>query len=162
MNRVLVWTMLLCGLLLTGCDKLDDSDDGMVREILPGKWAFSYTIKSDQDPGLDFEYKNVIFNEDGSCAITYIDTYEMRVDENGNPVLDENGDIIYDPVMGALTGTYVASSSMIRIVSRDIGDEEQVLIWRIVSLSEKQVVAEYDFSINDSGSMTAIVTLDRQ
>ncbi len=135
MNKILIWVMLL-GCLLTGCDKLDDSDDGMVREILPGKWAFSYIIKSDKDPGLDFEYKTVIFNEDGTCAITYIG--------------------------GALNGTYVASSSMIRIVSNDIGSEEQVMIWRIVSLSEKQVVAEYDFSIGDSGSMTAVVTLDKQ
>ncbi len=154
--------MMLLGCLLTSCDKLDDSDDGMVREILPGKWAFSYIIKSDEDPGLDFDYKNVIFNEDGTCAITYIDTYEMRLDEKGNPVKDENGDIIFDPVWGALNGTYVASSSMIRIVSNDIGSEEQVLIWRIISLSEKQVVAEYDFSLSDYGSMTAVVTLDKQ
>ncbi len=149
-------------MLLTGCDKLDDSDDGMVREILPGKWAFSYIIISDEDPGLDFDYKNVIFNENGTCSITYIDGYKERLDEKGNPVKDEKGNIIYDPIMGALNGTYVASSSMIRIVSSDIGNEEQVLIWRIVSLSEKQVVAEYDFSLNDSGSMTAVVTLDKQ
>ncbi len=128
--------MLLGGLLMTGCDKLDDSEDGMVKEILPGKWAFSYIIKGDKDPGFEFVFKNVIFNEDGTCAITSTES--------------------------AINGTYVANNSMIRIVSNDIGSEEQVLIWRIVSLSEKQVVAEYDFSLEGSGSMTAVVTLDKQ
>ncbi len=136
MNKILIWMMLLGSLLLTGCDKLDDSDDGMVREVLPGKWAFSYVLKSEEDPGLEFDYKNVIFNEDGTCAITYTD--------------------------GAINGTYVASSAMIRIVSYDFGSEEQVLIWRIVSLSEKQIVAEYDFSLENTGNITAVVTLDKQ
>ncbi len=121
---------------MTGCDKLDDSEDGMVKEILPGKWAFSYVIKSEEDPGFEFTFNNVIFNDNGTCAITYPD--------------------------GAINGTYVANSSMIRIVSNDFGSEEQVLIWRIVSLSEKQIVAEYDFSLEGSSSMTAVVTLDKQ
>ena len=147
MNKILLWMTMLCGLLLTGCDKLDDSDDGMVAEVLPGKWAFSYIIKSDTDHGLEFNYKNVIFETDGNCQITYIDKY----DAEGNPV------------MGALHGTYVASSSMIRIVSSDIGGVERVLIWRIVSLSAQQVVAEFDFSLDDGmSSMTAVVTLDKQ
>lgn len=162
MNKILIWMILLSALLLSGCDKLDDSDDGMIKEVLPGKWAFSYVIKSEEDPGLDFDYKQVIFKDDATCAITYIDTYKERLDEKGNPVRDEKGEIIYDPVMGALNGTYVASSSVIRIVSNDIGGTENVLIWRIVSLSERQVVAEYDFSLNGSASMTAVVTLDKQ
>lgn len=145
MNRILIWTMLLCSLLLTGCDKLDDSDDGMVGEILPGKWAFSYVIRSEEDPGLEFNYKQVIFNEDGTCAITYVD----HLDFDGNPV------------MGALHGTYVANSSVIRIVSSDFDGEERVMLWRIMTLSAKQVVTEYDFSMGGS-SMTAVVTLDKQ
>lgn len=136
---------MLCSLLLTGCDKLDDSDDGMVREVLPGKWAFSYVIRSDEDPGMEFNYKQVIFNEDGTCAITYVDHKEL------------DGTI----VMGALNGTYVASSSMIRIVSSDFDGEERVMLWRIVSLSAHQIVTEYDFTMNGS-SMTAVVTLDKQ
>ena len=154
MNKILIWGLMLCSVVLTGCDKLDDSDDGMVMDILPGNWAFSYVIRSDEDPGLEFNYKQVIFNEDGSCAITYIDHYEPRTDDDGNTT--------WEPVMGALHGTYVASSSMIRIVSNDFGSEEQVLLWRIVSLSAKQVVAEYDFSLNGSSAMTAVVTLDKQ
>ena len=136
---------MLCSLLLTGCDKLDDSDDGMVSEVLPGKWAFSYVIRSDEDPGLEFNYKQVIFNEDGTCAITYVD----HKDFDGNPV------------MGALNGTYVASSTMIRIVSSDFDGEERVMLWRIISLSAKQIVTEYDFTMGSS-SMTAVVTLDKQ
>lgn len=136
MNKVLIWTMLLCSLLLTGCDKLDDSDDGMIREILLGKWAFSYVFKGDTNPGLEFEYQQVIFNEDGTCAITYPD--------------------------GALNGTYVASTTMLRIVSSDFDGEERVLLWRVVSLSAQQIVAEYDFSMDGTSSITAIVTLDKQ
>jgi hypothetical protein len=88
----------------------------------------------------------MIFNTDGTCAITYIDYY----DQEGNPV------------MGALHGTYVASSAMIRIVSHDFGSEEQVLLWRVVTLSDKQIVTEYDFSTDGTTSMTAVVTLDKQ
>ena len=64
--------------------------------------------------------------------------------------------------MGALHGTYVANSAMIRIVSHDFGSEEQVLLWRVVTLSAKQIVAEYDFSTDGTTSMTAVVTLDKQ
>ena len=63
--------------------------------------------------------------------------------------------------MGELHGTYVASATMIRIVSYDIGNEERVMLWRVVSLSPRQVVAEYDFTL-DGVSMTAVVTLDKQ
>ena len=131
---------MLCSLLLTSCDKLDDSDDGMVKEILPGHWAFSYVIQSEEDPGLEFNYKQVIFNEDGTCAITYDDPEEK--------------------IERAITGTYVANNTVIRIVSSDIGGEEQVLLWTIVSLSTKQVVAEYNFSMG-GGNLLAIVTLDK-
>ena len=131
---------MLCSLLLTGCDKLDDSDDGMVKEILPGHWAFSYVIQSEEDPGLEFNYKQVIFNEDGTCALTYNDPG--------------------DEEEKAIKGTYIANNSVIRIVSSDFDGEERVLLWTIVSLSTKQVVAEYSFSMG-GGNMLAIVTLDK-
>ena len=140
MNKILIWTMMLCSLLLTGCDKLDDSDDGMVKEILPGHWAFSYVIQSEEDPGLEFNYKQVIFNEDGTCALTYNDPG--------------------DEEEKAIKGTYIANNSVIRIVSSDFDGEERVLLWTIVSLSTKQVVAEYSFSMG-GGNMLAIVTLDK-
>ena len=152
MNKILIWTLMLCSLLLTGCDKLDDSDDGMVNEILPGRWAFSYVIEGDQDPGLEFNYKLVIFNEDGTCAITYDEEIHYK---------DEKGEWHTEIVEKALHGTYVANNSLIRIVSSDIGGEERVLLWSIISLSTKQVVAEYNFSMNGA-SLLATVTLDRQ
>ena len=144
MKKILAWTWMLCSLLLAGCDKLDDSDDGTIREVLPGRWAFSYVIQSDEDPGLEFSYKQVTFNEDGTCAITYVD----RMDDEGNPV------------MAALHGNYVASGAVIRIVSSEIDGEERVMLWRIVSLSLTQLVAEYDFTM-DGNSLTVIVTLDK-
>ena len=120
---------------LMGCDKLDDSDGDIMKEILPGKWSFSYVFKDDADPGLEFQYKFVLFNEDGTCALTYDD--------------------------GALTGTYQATSAMIRIVSSDIDDQERTILWRVVSLSSKQIVTEYSFDMH-SQSYTVVVTLEKQ
>ena len=151
MNTLLIGMMMLCSLLLTGCDKLDDSDDGMVSEILPGKWAFSYVIKAEEDPGLEFNYKQVIFNEDGTCALTYDEEISYR---------DDEGKLHTEIVEKALHGTYVANSSVIRIVSDEFDGKERVLLWAIDSLSTKQIVVEYNFSMN-GGNLLAIVTLDR-
>ena len=126
---------LLGCLTLSNCDKLDDSDGGIVNEVLPGKWTFSYTFKDDADPGLEFQYKYVLFNEDGTCALTYND--------------------------GALNGTYQATSAMIRIVSSDVDGLERFMLWRIISLSSKQIIAEYSFDLN-AQSFTVVVTLDKQ
>ena len=126
---------LLGCLTLSNCDKLDDSDGGIVNEVLPGKWTFSYTFKDDADPGLEFQYKYVLFNEDGTCALTYND--------------------------GALNGTYQATSAMIRIVSSDVDGQERIMLWRIISLSSKQIIAEYSFDLN-AQSFTVVVTLDKQ
>ena len=137
MRRLFFLSMMVCVacFALTGCDKLDDSDGDIMNEILPGRWSFSYAFKDDADPGLEFQYNFVLFNEDGTCALTY------------------DG--------GALTGTYQATSAMIRIVSSDIGDEERTILWRILSLSSKQIIAEYSFDLH-SQSYTVVVTLDKQ
>jgi len=137
MRRLIFSGMMACiaCFMLTGCDKLDDSDGDIMKEVLPGKWSFSYLFKDDADPGLEFQYKFVLFNEDGTCALTYDD--------------------------GALNGTYQATSAMIRVVSSDIGNQEQIIIWRIISLSSKQIVAEYSFDYHDQ-SFTVVVTLDKQ
>ena len=137
MRRWIILTMMawMACFVLTGCDKLDDSDGDIMNEILPGRWSFSYAFKDDADPGLEFQYNFVLFNEDGTCALTY------------------DG--------GALTGTYQATSAMIGIVSSDIGDEERTILWRILSLSSKQIIAEYSFDLH-SQSYTVVVTLDKQ
>ena len=137
MRRWIILSMMawMACFVLTGCDKLDDSDGDIMNEILPGRWSFSYAFKEDADPGLEFQYNLVLFNEDGTCALTY------------------DG--------GALTGTYQATSAMIRIVSSDIGDEERTILWRILSLSSKQIIAEYSFDLH-SQSYTVVVTLDKQ
>lgn len=151
---------LLLATLLAGCDKLDDGDDDVMRQVLPGTWAFSYTFRGDAelDPGVNF--KQVIFNADNTCAITYLNTLQPVVDNEGNPVTDEDGNPVYEDVYGAYHGTYQCSSSMIRIVSNEFGDEERILLWRLLSYTAKQIVAEYDISQNGK-SATATVTLDR-
>ena len=62
---------LMCG-CLTACDKLSDDDD-MVVEILPGTWAFSYELQSEEDTGLSFNYDHVVFRQDGTVSIIYPD-----------------------------------------------------------------------------------------
>jgi hypothetical protein len=154
--------LILCTLLTVGCDKLDDGDDTLVSEVLPGEWAFSYVLESAEETGLEFNYKQVIFRRDSTCAITYIDDYVERLDDKGNPVIGDDGEPVYDPVYGALNGKYQATSAMIRIESSVMGSEEEVMVWRIDRLSARQIVAEYDFEYAKDKYATAIVTLDKQ
>lgn len=152
----LVWICLaaLAGCFaLTGCDRLDDDDGTLVSALLPGKWTFSYTFRDDADPGMEFGYKYVLFDADGSCALAYIDDYETITD-------DEGGTAVV-PVYDALHGTWQATSAMIRIVSSDVDGEERIMLWRVISLSPKQLLLEYSFELKLQ-SYTAVVTLDKQ
>lgn len=119
-------------MLLASCDKLDDGDDAIV-EVLPGTWLFSYELQSEAETGLTFQYDHVIFRTDGTCSITYPD--------------------------GSMEGTYRAGSAVIKIEG-EAGGEQRTMLWRILSFTKKQVVAEYEFEYNEE-SVTAIVTLDR-
>ena len=84
----LLVSMVLMAGMLTGCDKLSDDDDAIV-ELLPGTWAFSYELLSEEDTGLSFSYDHVIFRKDNTVTITYPD--------------------------GQIDGTYRAGSAEIRI-----------------------------------------------
>lgn len=124
--------MLMAG-LLTGCDKLSDDDDAIV-DLLPGTWAFSYELLSEEDTGLSFSYDHVIFREDNTVTITYPD--------------------------GQMDGTYRAGSAEIRIEG-DLGDgQERMMHWVILAFSDKQIKAEYKFEFGEQ-TVTALVTLDR-
>ncbi len=131
----IIWMLLavlMCG-SLTACDKLSD-DDNMVVEILPGTWAFSYELQSEEDTGLSFDYDHVIFRQDGTVSIIYPD--------------------------GSLEGTYLAGSAVIRIEGTLENGETQQMMWRILTFSERQITAEYEFEFGEQ-SVTAFVTLDR-
>ena len=129
---LLVSMMLMAG-LLAGCDKLSDDDDAIV-DLLPGTWAFSYELLSEEDTGLSFSYDHVIFREDNTVTITYPD--------------------------GQIDGTYRAGSAEIRIEG-DLGDDqERMMHWVILAFSDKQIKAEYKFEFGEQ-TVTAIVTLDR-
>jgi hypothetical protein len=49
---------------------------------------------------------------------------------------------------------------VIRIVSNEFDGKERVLLWAIDSLSTKQIVAEYNFTMK-GGNLLAIVALDK-
>lgn len=131
------WLLLFCLLvslpLVSSCDRLSDDDD-MVAEVLPGTWAFSYELQSEEDPGLYFSYDHVIFRTDGTVSITYPD--------------------------GSMEGTYRAGGDVIRIEGRLDNGDEQLMLWRIIAFSAQQLTAEYDFEFGGQ-RIKALVTLDR-
>lgn len=128
----MMWlTVLFMALSLVSCDKLEDSD--VTQDILPGRWTFGY----ETDEPLDYElsYKLVIFNADGTCALTFAD--------------------------GQLEGTYRASRDVIRIDASVGNDEVHTLLWRVLTMSPYRVVAEYEHQINDENRVKMTVTLDK-
>ena len=66
-----IWVALLGGSVLTACDKLDDGEEEVLQGIIVGDWAFSYEL--DADIGVAFEFEEVIFRQDGTCSITYLE-----------------------------------------------------------------------------------------
>ena len=124
--------MLMAG-VLSGCDKLSDDDDA-IAELLPGTWAFSYELQSEEDTGLSFSYDHVIFRKDNTVTITYPD--------------------------GQMDGTYRAGSAEIRIEG-ELGDgQDRLMHWVILTFSNKQIKAEYKFEFGEQ-MVTDLVTLDR-
>ena len=94
-----------------------------------------------------------------SLTYSYLCPHEQDIDEEIS-YKDDEGKWHTEIVEKALHGTYVANSSVIRIVSDEFDGKERVLLWAIDSLSTKQIVVEYNFSMN-GGNLLAIVTLDR-
>jgi len=134
MRGVLFLSIIVC-CLLTGCDKLEDGDANVVREVLPGIWTFTYELQSDEETGLAFDYDHVIFRTDGTVSITFPG--------------------------GSLDGTYEAGSAVIRIEGKmNNSKETRQMLWRIISFSGKKLKAEYKFDYNGQ-SITAIVLLEK-
>ena len=134
-GHIIIMTLLAVGLCggLTACDKLSDDDD-MVTEVLPGTWAFSYELQSEEDTGLSFSYDHVIFRTDGTVSIVSPD--------------------------GTMEGTYRAGSAVIRIEGKTDDGEDRQMLWRILTFSNQQITAEYEFEFGEQ-NVIAIVTLDR-
>jgi len=133
MRKMFFPILILC-CLLWGCDKLEDGDADVIRDILPGTWAFSYELQSEEETGLAFEYDHVIFRTDGTVSITYPG--------------------------GSLEGTYQAGSAVIRIEGKTNGDETRQMLWRIISFSSQTLKADYSFDFNGQ-SITALVMLEK-
>ena len=123
-------TLLLC-CLCAACDKLEDSD--VTGETLVGRWAFSY--KTSEPVDYELAYKQIVFNADGTCALTY------------------DG--------GQLTGTYRASEAVIKIEGVLDNGRQELMLWRVLSMSPYRIVTEYDLELNDDRSITLTVTLDK-
>lgn len=129
----LLLSVVLMGGSLIGCDKLSD-DDYAVAELLPGTWAFSYELQSEEETGLSFSYDHVIFRKDSTVTITYPD--------------------------GQMDGKYRAGSAVIRIEGKLADGQDRLMHWVIQSFSNKQIKAEYKFEFNEQ-TVIALVTLDR-
>lgn len=122
--------LLLTCIGLTACEELSQ-DDGVIREVLPGTWSFTYA--ADGDLGMELNYKLIIFNANGTCSITYDD--------------------------GQLDGTYRTGDALIRIDSPDLG-EDRALLWRLVSFSPYEVIATYLYEAGGQ-TITVTVTLTK-
>ena len=133
MKKILFSILFLC-CLLVGCDKLEDGDADVIRDILPGTWAFSYELQSDEETGLAFEYDHVIFRSDGTVSITYPG--------------------------GSLEGNYQVGSAVIRIEGQINEKETRQMLWRIISFSSQTLSADYSFDFNGQ-SITALVMLEK-
>ena len=105
-----------------------------VKEVLPGTWAFSYELQSEEEVGIEVDYEYVIFRDDNTVSITYPE--------------------------GSLEGTYEAGSVAIRIDGSVDGGDQQQMLWRIITFSKKKITAEYKFDWHDQ-TVTAIVTLEK-
>lgn len=129
----LLLSIVLIAGSLASCDKLSDDDDA-VAELLPGTWAFSYELQSEEETGLSFNYDHVIFRTDSTVTITYPG--------------------------GQMDGKYRAGSAEIRIEGKLADGQDRLMHWIIQTFSNKQIKAEYKFEFNEQ-SVTALVTLDR-
>ena len=129
----LLLSIVLMAGSLASCDKLSDDDDA-VAELLPGTWAFSYELQSEEETGLSFNYDHVIFRTDSTVTITYPG--------------------------GQMDGKYRAGSAEIRIEGKLADGQDRLMHWIIQTFSNKQIKAEYKFEFNEQ-SVTALVTLDR-
>lgn len=153
MNRLIFADLLAACLCfwLGCCDKLDDGGDGIVKEVLPGKWSLSYSIGDEVGTGRDIS-QYVTFMVDGTCTLTLAGDASLSVAANDSSS-QTNNNIMY--------GTWQATNQMIRITSSGIGGEEQVVLWRIISMSPKLITCEHDYSLN-AQSLTATVILEKQ
>lgn len=131
MKNIAALLMLMLGMVLVGCDKLEDSD--MTAETLPGKWSFNYHTSEELPYVLAYQF--VVFNADGTCALTYSD--------------------------GQLEGTYRASNAVIRIETTTDDGQERTLLWKVLSMSPYKIVAEYTHRFNNDREVTMTVTLDK-
>ena len=131
MRKFLHTLMVALLLPLTACDKLENGT--AINEALPGKWSFSYTTSEEIDFSLSYEF--LLFNADGTCAITYPD--------------------------GQIEGRYRASDAVIRIEAALDNGKEDTYLWRVLSMSPYRIVTEYDYEESESHKITLTLTLDK-
>ena len=107
---------------------------------IPGIWDRTAALLQNYAPyrdtfgGLAERLEDVIFNTDGTCAITY--------------------------TTGEMTGTYRASQDLIRIDAIADG-EAHTMLWRVLSMSPSKIVAEYEHSFSNERKVKMTVTLNR-
>lgn len=130
-KHLVLFALFFASLLAAGCDKLEDSD--VTADTLAGRWAFSY--KTSEPLDFELSYRFIVFQADGTCAL------------------------VYDS--GQLDGTWRASEALIRIEGSLDDGRQQLMLWRVLSLSPYRIEAEYDYELNSGRYVTITVTLDK-
>ena len=93
--------------------------------------TWSFSYTTSEEIDVEFEYELIKFQTDGHCAITY------------------DG--------GEETGTYRAGDATVVIDAQNLG---KPMLWRVISFSPYQIVAEYDFD-SKGQTVTATITLEK-
>ena len=93
--------------------------------------TWSFSYTTSEEMDVEFEYELIIFQADGNCAITY------------------DG--------GEETGTYRAGDATVLIDALNL---DEPMLWRVISFSPYQIVAEYDFE-SKGHTITATITLEK-
>ena len=130
-KHLVLLALIFVSLLTAGCDKLEDSD--LTAETLAGRWAFSY--KTSEPLDFELSYRFVVFHTDGTCAL------------------------VYDG--GQLNGTWRASEALIKIEGSLDDGRQQLMLWRVLSLSPYHIEADYDHEMSSGRNITITVTLDK-
>ena len=130
-KHLVLLALLFVSLMTAGCDKLEDSD--LTAETLAGRWAFSY--KTSEPLDFELSYRFVVFQADGTCAL------------------------VYDG--GQLNATWRASEALIRIEGSLDDGRQQLMLWRVLSLSPYHIEADYDHEMSSGRNITITVTLDK-
>jgi hypothetical protein len=93
--------------------------------------TWTFSYETTDEIELEFEYELIVFNSDGTCSISYDGGAELGYYRAGDVTVVIEADKAKDP-----------------------------MVWKVLSFSPYQIVAEYEFDMNGR-SVLATITLEK-